>query len=597
MRDPSRKEDAKNLGIVYGAGAVAVLLTAVLLLRASPAPVMEVVIETAPDPVPVVMAVPVAEPEPVVQAEPVQISGDNRLYGIVTTLNGRRYEGYIRWDRNEGSWADLLDANKQPNHSNSSVSRVLRVRDRSRVRERSRASRERAREGRERAREGRERAREGRERAREVRERVRDGDRDRDRSFDREDLEDLIEGLQGLEGLEDLEGLKGLEGLEDLLEDMDFDFDFDFDFDMDMDMDDLDMDMDMDRSGIAIAIAERSSRSRPQTFVINGRSIRSGILQRVSFGSSATQSGIRFGHVKSIAALDSRTALFTLKSGREVVFSANATDLGSNLRALIIEQLDGNVIELEWGDLDVVEFEAAPEDASPPSSRNYGTMTTHSGMEFTGYITWDVDEIYSSDVLNGDDGRDDRAIPFGSIERIDRDSSRGAMVTLDTGEEVLLTGTTDVDESNNGISVSDPGLGQVKVSWYEFASVRFHEAEAHAGYGQFDGGQAIFGTVTTRDGKDYTGEVVWDCDEAYTWEMLNGEQDGVTFHVEFSKIASLRPISSWGTEVTLRDGRTFELRGSNDVDDGNRGILVRLDNGDEVEVEWDDLEVLRLQDR
>ena len=578
MRDPSRKEDAKNLGIVYGAGAVAALLTAVLLLKASPAPVMEVVIETAPDPVPVVMAVPVAEPEPVVQAQPVQISGDNRLYGTVTTLNGRRYEGYIRWDRNEGSWADLLDANKQPNHSDGRIVRVQRVRVQ-------------ARNARERAREGRERAREARERARSLRDRLRDRNRDRDRSFDREELEGLLKGLQGLEGLEGLEGLdglEGLEGLEGLLENMDIDMDFDFDFDMDK-----------DRSGIAIAMAERSSgrRTGSRTIVLNGRSINRPILQSFSFGSSATQSGIRFGHVKSIVALDSRTALFTLKSGREVVFSANATDLGSNLRALIVEQLDGNVVELEWADLDVVEFEAAPEGASPPSSRNYGTMTTHSGMEFTGYITWDVDEIYSSDVLNGDDGRDDRAIPFGSIERIDRDSSRGAMVTLDTGEEVLLTGTNDVDKSNNGISVSDPGLGQVKVSWYEFASVRFHEAEAHAGYGQFDGGQAIFGTVTTRDGKDYTGEVVWDCDEAYTWEMLNGEQDGVTFHIEFSKIASLRPISSWGTEVTLRDGRTFELRGSNDVDDSNRGILVRLDNGDEVEVEWDDLEVLRLQDR
>ncbi len=592
MRDPSRKEDAKNLGIVYGTGAVAALLTAVLLLKASPAPVMEVLIETAPDPAPVVMPAPAEEP--VVQAQPVQISGDNRLYGTVTTLNGRRYEGYIRWDRNEGSWADLLDANKQPDHGNGRVVRVQRVR-------------ERARKGREEVRDARDRARDVRERVRRVRDRVRERVRDHDRSFDREDLEGLIEGLEGLEGLggleglmglEGLRGLEGLEGLEGLLENLDIDMDMDFDFDFDFDMD-MDMDSDRDRSGMAIALAERSRGSRysSQAIVISGRRIRSGILQSISFGSSATQSGIRFGHIESIAALDSHTALFTLKSGEEVVFSGNATDLGSSLRALVVEQLDGTVVELEWGDLDVVEFEAAPEDASPPSSRNYGTMTTHSGMEFTGYITWDVDEIYSSDILNGDDGRDDREIPFGSIVRIDRDSSRGSMVTLDTGEEVLLTGTNDVDESNNGIAVSDPGLGQVKVSWYDFASVRFHEAESHAGYGQFDGGQAIFGTVTTRDGEKYTGEVVWDCDEAYTWEMLNGEQDGVTFHVEFSNIASLRPISSWGTEVTLRDGRTYELRGSNDVDDSNRGILVRLDNGDEVEVEWDDLEEVRLQNR
>ena len=141
MRDPSRKEDAKNLGIVYGTGAVAALLTAALLLKASPAPVMEVLIETAPDPAPIVMRAPAAEP--VVQVQPAPISGDNRLYGTVTTLNGRRYEGYIRWDRNEGSWADLLDANKQPDHGNG---RVVRVR---RVREQARGARERAREVRE----------------------------------------------------------------------------------------------------------------------------------------------------------------------------------------------------------------------------------------------------------------------------------------------------------------------------------------------------------------------------------------------------------------------------------------------------------------
>ena len=560
MKDPSRKEDAKNVGIVYGTGVVAALLTAALLLKASPAPVMEVVVEAAP--VPVAMPTPVAEAAPVVPPAPtpVQISGDNRLFGTVTTFSGEQYVGYIRWDRNEGSWADLLDANKRPDHGQESVVQVRRRgRDRARDRERRVYS--------------------------EVRILEFDRDRDHDRSFDLEDLEDLEELSLGL----DLEDLEELEELEDLNLDLE---------DLEVDLQDLDVNVER-LSGMAIALAGRSRESRrgSRSFVINGRSLRSGILQNVSFGSGTVQSGIRFGHVKSIASLDSQSALFTLKSGEEMVFAGNATDLGSNLRALIVEQLDGTTVELGWDDLDVVEFQPAPENASPPSSRNYGTMTTHSGMEFTGYISWDVDEIYSADVLNGEDRGDDREIPFGSIERIDRDSSRGSMVTLDTGEEVLLEGSDDVDESNNGISVSDPGLGQVKVSWYEFASVRFHEAESHAGYGQFDGGQAIYGTLRTRDGEEYTGEMVWDCDESYTWEMLNGQQDGVEFHVEFSQIASLRPIGDWGTEVTLKDGRKYELRGSNDVDDSNRGIVVRLDDGDEVSVDWDDLEEVNLQGR
>lgn len=548
MRDPSRKDDAKNLGIVYGAGAVAALLTLALLLPGSPAPVYEVVVQPAPAPVPAAVPEPeVVEPVPVL--EPLQISGDNRLYGTVTTLNGRRYEGYIRWDRNEGSWADLLDANKRSGDHGVRVIHISRDRDRrdaEHVRERAERSTERAERAMERAERARERVRDRVLRIRDLDPVVRIRDRDHDMDLDIDHDMDI---------------------------DIDHDFDFDFDFDHDMDID-------IDLAGLAVSIGQLQNR-----------------FQSFSIGFGSAKSGIRFGHVRSIAPLDSNSALFTLKSGEEIELTGGATDLGSNLRALVIEELDGGVVELEWGDIDVVEFEAAPEDASPPSSRLYGTMTTHAGLEFTGYVTWDVDEIYSTDILNGDDGRDDREIPFGSIARIDRDSSRGAMVTLTDGEEVLLRGTNDVDESNNGISVSDPGLGQVKVSWFDFESVRFHEAAAHTGYGQFDGGQALYGTVETKDGDVLRGELIWDCDEAYTWEMLNGEQDGIEFHVEFSQIASLKPISRRGTEVLLKDGRTYELSGSNDVDDGNRGIQVRLEDGDEVLVDWDDLREVRFEDR
>ena len=56
--------------------------------------------------------------------------------------------------------------------------------------------------------------------------------------------------------------------------------------------------------------------------------------------------------------------------------------------------------------------------------------------------------------------------------------------------------------------------------------------------------------------------------------------------VEFGQIARIER-SSWGVEVELKDGRTFELDGSNDVDDGNRGIAVETDEGTTL-VRWDD---------
>ena len=36
-----------------------------------------------------------------------------RLYGTLRTTDGEQFEGWIRWDKNEAFWDDILDATKQ----------------------------------------------------------------------------------------------------------------------------------------------------------------------------------------------------------------------------------------------------------------------------------------------------------------------------------------------------------------------------------------------------------------------------------------------------------------------------------------------------
>ena len=36
-----------------------------------------------------------------------------RLYGTLRTIDGDTFEGWIRWDRNEAWWDDILDASKK----------------------------------------------------------------------------------------------------------------------------------------------------------------------------------------------------------------------------------------------------------------------------------------------------------------------------------------------------------------------------------------------------------------------------------------------------------------------------------------------------
>ncbi len=427
-KEPGVKEDAKNLGLVGGSAAVAILITAGLLFAGTRQEPREITVRVI-EPVHTLPAVPevpaVLEPVEVVEVEVVApLVGINRIYGTVTSRRGRKYTGFIRWDRNEGSWTDFLDAYK-PNR----------------------------------------------------------------------------------------------------------------------------------RGGENI-------------------------------------SGIRFGHVNRIEVLDDRSALFTLKSGEQLQLNSRASDLGVGLRALIVDQPDGDSYEFSWRDLDIIDFLPVPSAHRPNEGRLYGTLTTRGGMEFTGFVTWDVAEIYTTDILNGHlDGRRQR-IPFGSIESIERFSSRAALVTLDNGEELLLDGSDDVNSSIGAISISDPALGQVKLGWHEFDRVVFHGTNDENQFVDFDGGRPIQGTVVTESGEEFTGEIRWDNDEAYTWEMLDGNIRDIEFKIEFSNIDRIEKSRN-GATVTLRDGRAFSLGDSNDVDDGNRGIIIR-DDGRTYEVEWRDFQELRI---
>ncbi|HVP07782.1 MAG TPA: hypothetical protein VMS71_08070, partial [Candidatus Acidoferrum sp.] len=181
-----------------------------------------------------------------------------------------------------------------------------------------------------------------------------------------------------------------------------------------------------------------------------------------------------------------------------------------------------------------------------------------------------------------------RKVKFEKIASISRYSSSASSVKFKTGDEVVLRGSNDVDSDNRGILVCDPGFGQVTVNWDEFASLDLSQAPSAVTYASFDGGRPLHGTVYTEDGDSYTGTVRWDNDEQYTWELLNGSYHDASFDIELGLVKEIARVSTRGSKVTLWDGRSFELRGSNDVDEDNKGIFITPDRGKEIEVPWED---------
>ncbi len=307
--------------------------------------------------------------------------------------------------------------------------------------------------------------------------------------------------------------------------------------------------------------------------------------------SKSAQSGMRFGHIKSMEIIDDDNVLIVTQSGLEVELGGGSTDIGTDIREIVIEDEDEGEIELVWDDIETIEFMAAKTDEkSGFGERLYGDLETRRGDQFTGFICWDVDELFTTDILDGEEKRRKRKISFGKIAAIERYSSSGATIIMGDGDEMLLRGTNDVNDENRGITVCDNNLGQVIVDWDEFERIEFKPAPKQIEYSDFDGGELLRGTVFTEDGEQYSGTIRWDNDEEYTWEILDGNSRDVEFDVEFGKIKEIQKRSYRSSTVILRDGRSFRLSGSNDVDDDNKGIFVTTDDGDEVEVDWDEFE-------
>jgi hypothetical protein len=150
-----------------------------------------------------------------------------------------------------------------------------------------------------------------------------------------------------------------------------------------------------------------------------------------------------------------------------------------------------------------------------------------------------------------------------------------------------------VGDDIRGIEITDPAFGRVIVEWDMFVSLDLHpRTERAAGKAASGADGTLEGRVVTRDGRSVTGRVRWDNDEEHGWEVLDAQVDGVDVSIEMGRIRSLLREGDSAT-VTLRDGRTFVLEGTEDLGDlgeANRGIFVMPEAGETVLVRWRELQ-------
>lgn len=298
-----------------------------------------------------------------------------------------------------------------------------------------------------------------------------------------------------------------------------------------------------------------------------------------------------FGNIVSIQYVDRNKMKMKLKNGSTIkVGGSGYNDVRASIR--MFDDEIGN-IKIDGDRVYSVEFSSTPKKLRAKSGNAlYGSVVTTHNDSIVGFIQWDHDERLSTEKLDGENRGEDLSIEFGNIAKVEA-RRRSSLVTLNSGREFVLSGSNDVDEDNNGIIVTVEGLGRVDIPWSNVEYVSFDHSGTVSGlsYDGYKSPRGLKGEVRTVANGDHSGQIVFDMDEVWEFEMLDGNSNGLNFKIPFKHIRSITPKNYNYSWVELKGGKRILLGGSRDVSDDNDGLVVFKDKKeDPVRIRWTDVD-------
>ena len=193
---------------------------------------------------------------------------------------------------------------------------------------------------------------------------------------------------------------------------------------------------------------------------------------------------VRFDTIRSIARRSRESSLVTLLDGREIVL-AGTRKVGSANRGIYVDDGRYGRVLVSWDAFERLDFGAGGSGPAyndfPQGRRLTGSVTTRTGLRFTGRLVYDLDESESTDTLDAPSGGVDYTIPFGLLAAIapvrqDERGTQRARVTLHGGEELQLEQSGDLGKGNAGMLIFVDGRNRPEyVQWTDVERVEFDQ--------------------------------------------------------------------------------------------------------------------------
>lgn len=253
----------------------------------------------------------------------------------------------------------------------------------------------------------------------------------------------------------------------------------------------------------------------------------------------------------------------------------------------------------------------------------YATITWEMGANRTGYLRWDKEEATWDDLfhcgyrenpwlefidhsalkkekrdsyykthglidriayaLNEDDepgpGWRMFLIRFGDIQSFEINSGKDDFVITADGGRHRIGGYA--NDNGSDLWLYEMGEDPQEIEWNDLTSIVFSPApEEHAPYAQ-----RLYGTVETAKGL-FTGPIMWDKSECLSIDILDGENDNGDLTIAMGDILSIEKRDNRSVIIVEKNGSSYDMHGSNDVNDNNRGIWILTKDLGWVDIPW-----------
>lgn len=298
----------------------------------------------------------------------------------------------------------------------------------------------------------------------------------------------------------------------------------------------------------------------------------------------------QFGDIDFIHVTGSDQAQIYFRNGskiRAIPYKDEAAQLGKN----IVVYVGGDSKTIKWDEISRVNFKSTPAD---PALRRwaplYGTVYTSNGP-VTGFVQWNRYKYLNAHKLSGKTlNNEPVSYAFAYIARIEQQDKQ-VLLQLRSGEVIGPGPSDDLSNANKGIVVTHPTYGRVLIEWKAFRSFT-PQAPPSTGlsYDDYPKPDRLYATVQTTDHRRYEGACVFDLDEEWNVELLDGNKDGLHYQIPFYYISTITPYRQHYSKVRLKDNSTLLLGWANDVSDKNWGLIIWLPNKQYQYIPWNQVE-------